>query len=86
MKTISILVPESAVMETVADPRYLFTTANQFQTAAGNDPLFKVELVAKCPEVKLHGGIYTVHADKLLTKFFDHWKPIEFCSSTGQPG
>ncbi len=68
MKTISILVPESAVMETVADPRYLFTTANQFLAAAGNDPLFKVELVARCPEVKLHGGIYTVHADKLLSE------------------
>ncbi|MCG7856619.1 helix-turn-helix domain-containing protein [Flavihumibacter sediminis] len=68
MKTISILVPESAVMETVADPRYLFTTANQFLTAAGNDPSFKVELVARCPEVKLHGGIYSVHADKLLSE------------------
>ncbi|WP_332733721.1 GlxA family transcriptional regulator [Flavihumibacter sp.] len=68
MKTISILVPESAVMETVADPRYLFTTANQFLTAADNDPSFKVELVARCPEVKLHGGIYSVHADKLLSE------------------
>ncbi len=68
MKTISILVPESAVMETVADPRYLFTTANQFLTASGNDPAFKVELVARCPEVKLHGGIYSVHADKSLSE------------------
>lgn len=68
MKTISILVPDSAVMETVADPRYLFTTANQFLLATGEDALFNVELVAKSPEVKLHGGIYSVHADKLLSQ------------------
>lgn len=64
MKTISILVPESAVMETVADPRYLFTTANQFLEASGREPLFQVQLVAEKPEVQLHDGIFSVHVDK----------------------
>jgi hypothetical protein len=52
MKHISILVPESAVMEAVADPRYAFTAANQFLVAAGKQPLFQVQLVGNTPEVR----------------------------------
>lgn len=66
MKTVSILVPESSVMEAVADPRYMFTAANQFLQAAGKAPLFNVQLVALTKEVRLHGGVFSVHADKLI--------------------
>ena len=66
MKTVSIFVPESSVMEAVADPRYMFTAANQFLQAAEKTPLFNVQLVALTKEVRLHGGVFSVHADKLI--------------------
>jgi len=66
MKNISILVPEAAVMEAVADPRYLFTTANQFLQAAGQSPLFNVQLVAVNKEVKLLGGVFSINADRSI--------------------
>ncbi len=53
-------------MEAVADPRYMFTAANQFLQAAGKAPLFNVQLVALTKEVKLHDGVFSVHADKLI--------------------
>lgn len=53
-------------MEAVADPRYMFTAANQFLQAAGKAPLFNVQLVALTKEVRLHGGVFSVHADKLI--------------------
>ena len=68
MKNISILVPESAVMEAVADPRYLFTAANQFLLASGRPELFDVQLVGQSKEVKLHDGIFSVYTDKLLNE------------------
>lgn len=66
MKKVSILVPESAVMEAVADPRYMFTAANQFLQSAGKAPLFQVELVAQQRVVHLHDGVFTVNADKTI--------------------
>ena len=63
MKHVSILVPESCVMEAVADPRYLFTAANQFLQASGMDPLFEVKLVGAQNEIRLHDGAFSVHAD-----------------------
>ncbi|GAA0890832.1 helix-turn-helix domain-containing protein [Fulvivirga kasyanovii] len=68
MKNISILVPESAVMEAVADPRYLFTAVNQFLQAAGKKPLFEVQLVGQSKEVSFLGGVYSVRADKTLNE------------------
>ncbi|WP_040496727.1 GlxA family transcriptional regulator [Fulvivirga imtechensis] len=66
MKNVSVLVPELAVMEAIADPRYLFTATNQFLQAAGKPPLFEVQLVGLSREVRLDGGLYSVHVDKLL--------------------
>ena len=68
MKSISILVPESAVMEAVADPRYAFTAANQFLQASGKEPLFEVQLVGQSRVVPFLDGIYSVSTDKLLTE------------------
>lgn len=45
MKHVSILVPETAVIEAIADPRYLFTAVNQFLEMEGKAPLFDVKLV-----------------------------------------
>lgn len=66
MKTISILVPETAIMEAIADPRYMFTAANQFLISAGKKPMFKVELVGHKKQVKLMNDLVTVHPDKTL--------------------
>lgn len=63
---VSILVPESSVMEAVADPRYLFTTANQFLLASGKEPIFDVHLVGLSKEVQLHEGAFSVHTSFTL--------------------
>ena len=38
--------PETAVIEAVADPNYLFKAVDQFLRASGKVPLFNVQLVA----------------------------------------
>jgi transcriptional regulator GlxA family with amidase domain len=63
MKTVSILVPESSVMQAIADPQYLFSAVNQFLAVSGKAPLFNVQLVGASEEVKLNGGIFSVHPD-----------------------
>ncbi|HTI57937.1 GlxA family transcriptional regulator [Mucilaginibacter sp.] len=66
MKTVSILVPESSVLQGIADPRYIFTAVNQFLENSGKSPLFKVQLVGRTHEVKLNGGAFSIHTDLLL--------------------
>ena len=66
MKTITILVPENAVLVSIDNPRTLFTGVNEFLVAAGKPPLFKVQLAGLSREVKLHNGLFSVHTDLLL--------------------
>jgi len=66
MKTVSILVPESSVMQGIADPRYLFTAVNAFLESSGRPALFQVQLVGLSKEVKLNGGVFSIHTDLLL--------------------
>jgi transcriptional regulator GlxA family with amidase domain len=66
MKTVAILVPENAVLQGIADPRYLFTAVNQFLVNAGKPPLFDVKLVGLGKEVKLNAGTFSIHTDLLL--------------------
>lgn len=66
MKNVSILVPETAVIEAVADPHYMCKAVNQFLMASGKAPLFNVKLVAVNKEVKLENSLFTVHIDQLL--------------------
>ncbi len=66
MKHIAILVPESSVMQAIADPRYAFTAVNQFLQSKGQAPLFKVQLVGQSREVRLNNGLFSVHTDQLL--------------------
>lgn len=66
MKTVSILVPESAVLQGVADPRYMFTAVNGFLKNAGKPPLFNVQLVGLSREVKFNAGAFSIHTDVLL--------------------
>lgn len=66
MKHVSILVPESSVMQAVADPQYLFSAVNQFLMAAGKSPLFQVQLVGCTKEVKINNGMYSIHTDRQI--------------------
>lgn len=68
MKHVSILVPESSVMQAIADPQYLFTAVNQFMQVSGRAPLFNVQLVGAKKEIQLNGGYYSVHPDKVLNE------------------
>ena len=68
MKNVSILVPETAVIEAVADPHYMFRAVNEFLQTAGKEPLFEIQLVALTKTVKLNNCLFTVHVDKLLNQ------------------
>lgn len=58
--------PDSSVLQAIADPQYLFTAVNQFLLASGKEPLFQVELVGAKKEVKLNNGLYAVHTDRQI--------------------
>jgi transcriptional regulator GlxA family with amidase domain len=71
MKTISILVPESSVMQAIADPQYLFSVANQMLVATGKAPLFNVQLVGAQKEVRINNGLFSIHTDKQIDDIED---------------
>jgi len=71
MKNVCIIVPETAVMAAVTDPRYMFTAVNEFLKAQGEEPLFNVKLVGLSKETKLSGGVFSVHADALIKDTHD---------------
>lgn len=66
MKRVSILVPESSVLQAIADPQYLFSAVNQFMVAQGKQPLFDVQLVGCKKEVKLNDGLFSVSTSQLV--------------------
>lgn len=66
MKRVSILVPESSVMQAIADPQYCFSAVNQFLAISQRQPLFDVQLVGLTREVKLNEGRFSVHTDALI--------------------
>ncbi|HYC85829.1 MAG TPA: helix-turn-helix domain-containing protein [Chryseosolibacter sp.] len=66
MKTVTILVPETAVLAAIVDPRYMFTAVNEFLKSAGKPPAFDVQLVGLRREVKLNDGLFSVHTDAVL--------------------
>jgi transcriptional regulator GlxA family with amidase domain len=66
MKQVSILVPESAVLASIDDPRHVFSQVNSFFKSAGKPAVFDIKLVGLSKEVKLHNSSFTVHSDLLL--------------------
>ncbi len=66
MLHISILIPETAVMASVADPRYMFTAINGFMEQTGKPPLFIVQLIGTKRAMTLSDGLFTIHTDALL--------------------
>lgn len=65
MKHVSILVPESAVLAAIDDPRHVFSQVNRFAEAAGKTPIFRIKFVGLSKEIRLHDGAFSVHADLL---------------------
>jgi transcriptional regulator GlxA family with amidase domain len=53
-------------MQAIADPRYLFSTVNQFLVVSGKEPLFDVQLVGIKKEISLNNGQFSVHTDLQL--------------------
>ena len=68
MKHVSILVPESAVLAAIDDPRHVFSQVNSFAKAAGKLPVFDIKLVGLSNEVRLHDGAFSVHSDLILSE------------------
>ncbi len=68
MKHISILVPYDAVPAAIVDPRYMFTTINQFLIQAGKEPAFNVQLVGLDRQVPLIDGAFSVNTDRLCSE------------------
>lgn len=71
MKKVAILVPESSVIQAIADPQYLFSAVNQFFSVVGKKPLFDVKLVGAKHAIQLNDGLYTVHPDVLTEDLKD---------------
>ncbi len=68
MKHVSVLIPESSVLQAIADPQYCFATVNRFLNGNGNEKIFTIELVGLKKKIKLNHGMYCVHADKLISE------------------
>lgn len=66
MKHVSILVPESAVLAAIDDPRHVFSQVNSFAKSGGKPDVFDIKFVGLSKEVRLHNGSFTVHSDLLL--------------------
>ncbi|GHN01898.1 AraC family transcriptional regulator [Cytophagales bacterium WSM2-2] len=66
MVNVIIIVPETAVLAAIVDPRYMFTAVNEFLKSAGKPPLFNVQLVGLTKEVKLSDGLFSVHTDTTI--------------------
>lgn len=66
MKHVSILVPESAVLAAIDDPRHVFSMVNNFYEQAGKPAIFDIKLIGLTKEVRLHNRSFTVHTDLLL--------------------
>ena len=66
MKKVSVIVPETAVIEAIGDPHYMFRAVNDFLTSAGKPPLFHIQLVGLTKEVKLLNGLISIHPDATI--------------------
>ncbi len=67
MIDISILALKNAVLASVADSRYVFVMVNEFLKKSGKAPLFNVQLVGLCGEVKLNDGVFSMHPDSIIS-------------------
>jgi transcriptional regulator GlxA family with amidase domain len=60
MKKIAIIVPESAVVQAIADPIYCFQVVNHFLEARHQPPLFEINIVGRGSPVMQAAGFFSV--------------------------
>lgn len=65
MKSITILVPEGAILGSIETPRQVLTEANKFLLASGRPALGRVQLAGLSNAIPVSGGRYTVYTDVL---------------------
>jgi transcriptional regulator GlxA family with amidase domain len=68
MIDVSILALNKAVLASVADSRYVFVMVNEFLEKSGKAPLFNVQLVGLNSEVKLNGGVFSMHPEAIIAE------------------
>lgn len=66
MRTVSIIIPEHAVLSSITDTQRLFAFANQQLVANGASPAYQVELVGFSRQIKVNGGSFTVQVDRTV--------------------
>lgn len=67
MKHISILVPKEAILGSLEGTRQILTQVNSFLKDMGKPPIFNVQLVGLTKQTRIGGGLYTIHADAVIT-------------------
>lgn len=65
MKTISILVPQGAILGSIEGPRQVLTEVNGILESMGKPALFNVQLVGLTKQTIVHKGVYSIHTDVL---------------------
>lgn len=67
MKHISVLVPKGdAALGTIEGPFKFFSFVNDFLTAMGREPAFKVQLVGLSSEIQKYSGVFGVAPDATI--------------------
>jgi len=66
MIDVSILALKNAVLASVADSRYVFVMVNEFLKKSDKAALFNVQVVGLNGEVKLNGGLFSIHPDAMI--------------------
>lgn len=67
MKHVSILVPKGEVALSCIEGSFtLLNKVNDFLTAMGKQPIFKVQLVGLCPEPQVYQRLFKVYPDLIL--------------------
>ncbi|WP_236974333.1 GlxA family transcriptional regulator [Membranihabitans maritimus] len=63
---VAILLPELAVVEAVADPRYMFNVVNQFLKEQGSEKHFNIQMVGLKNKVTFSDGAFTMESDATI--------------------
>ncbi|MBN9383012.1 MAG: helix-turn-helix domain-containing protein [Chitinophagaceae bacterium] len=66
MRSVSIIVPEHAVLSCIIDAKRLFAFANQFLKEKGVDNFFEVQLVGFIRQISFDKGAHIIQVDKTL--------------------
>src|SRR6187402_469642 len=67
MKHVSIVVPEGDCSITnIEGTQQIMLKVNDYLSAAGRPPLFKVQLVGQHPEIIMKNGVYSIRPEVLI--------------------